>query len=198
MVSRVRTYSWTVVDMRDIVLTASVSLDGFIAGPNGEIDWHVVDAELHQHLNRRMAVMGAFLHGRVMYELMETAWTNTDADPARGPEMVEFARIWQEMPKIVYSRTLTRADWNATIVRDVVASEVEALKAEPGGNLSLGGAQLAAAFLRSDLIDQFWIYVHPVAIGSGKSLFPPDARVTLRLVETKEFGNGVVLLRYER
>jgi dihydrofolate reductase len=101
------------------------------------------------------------------------------------------------MPKIVYSRTLEHADWNTTIVRGVVVDEVEALKAEPGGDLSLGGADLAATFMRLDLVDEYRVYVHPVVIGAGKPLFQ-GVRIDLRLVESRAFGNGVVLLRYER
>ena len=125
-------------------------------------------------------------------------WPTADADPSSTEPEVEFARIWRDMPKIVYSRTLERADWNATIVRDVVAEEVMALKAQPGGDLVVGGADLAASFMRVDLIDEYRLYVHPVAIGRGKPLFPADARIHLRLVETRTFGNGVVLLRYQR
>jgi dihydrofolate reductase len=113
--------------------------------------------------------------------------------------MVEFSRIWRDMPKIVYSRTLERADWNATVVRDVVPEEIQELKAQPGGDLALGGADIAAAFLRHDLIDEFRLYVHPVVIGRGKPLFQPsDTRVGLQLAETRTFGNGVVLLHYQR
>lgn len=183
---------------RKIILTTSVSLDGFIEGPNREIDWHVVDRELHAHFNENLKRMGAFLEGRVMYELMAQVWPHMDQNPAATPEELEYAGIWLNMPKIVYSRTLQRADWNTTIVRDVVPDEVRALKTLPGGDLSLGGAGLMASFLRHDLVDEFWIYVHPVAIGRGKPLFPPDARITLRLEETRRFGNGVVLLRYTR
>jgi dihydrofolate reductase len=103
------------------------------------------------------------------------------------------------MPKLVFSRTLERADWNATVVRDVVAEDIMELKAQPGGDLALGGADLAAAFMRLDLIDEYRLYVHPVAIGQGKPLFPASIdKIELRLVESRAFGNGVVLLRYER
>jgi len=185
--------------MRKIVLWMSVSVDGFIEGPNRELDWHLVDDELHSHFNAELSAMGAFLDGRVTYELMAAFWPTADADPASTGPMREFARIWREMPKIVYSRTLERADWNTTILRDVVVEEVMALKAQPGGDLALGGADLAAAFMRHDLIDEYRLYVHPVVIGRGKPLFPAsDARTRLRLAETRTFGNGVVLLRYQR
>ena len=186
--------------MRKVILTMSVSLDGFIEGPNREIDWHMVDDELHSHFNEWLGAMGAFLSGRVTYELMAEFWPTADSDPSSTGPMVEFARIWRDMPKIVYSTTLEHADWNTTVVRDVVPEEVMALKAQPGGDLALGGADLAAAFMRHDLIDEYRIYVHPIVIGGGKPLFPPSSgvEVVLGLVETRTFGNGVVLLRYSR
>ena len=185
--------------MRKIILMMSVSLDGYIEGPNREIDWHLVDDELHSYFNELLEGMGAFLTGRVTYELMAGFWPTADTDPSSTGPMVEFARIWRDMPKIVYSKTLDRAGWNTTIVRDVVPDEVRALKAQPGGDLALSGADLAAAFMRHDLIDEYRLYVHPVLIGRGKPLFPPsDTRVSLHLAETRAFGNGVVLLLYER
>ncbi|WP_329182417.1 dihydrofolate reductase family protein [Streptomyces sp. NBC_01477] len=185
--------------MRKVVLMMSVSLDGFMEGPQREIDWHLVDDELHDYFNAHLREMGAFLDGRVTYELMAEYWPTADEDPSSPGPVREFARIWREMPKIVYSRTLERAEWNATVVREVVPAEVEALKAGPGGDLALGGADLAAAFAAHDLIDEYLIYVHPVLLGAGKRLFPAAAdRTGLRLVESRAFGNGVVLLRYAR
>src|SRR5258708_5558740 len=183
--------------MRKIILMMSVSLDGYFEGPDREIDWHRVDEELHNHFNEQLSTMGAFLDGRVTYELMARYWPTADADPSSPAPVAAFARIWREMPKIVYSRTLQHADWNSTIVREVVAEEVRELKARPGGDLVLGGAELAAAFLRLGLVDEYRIYVHPVVLGRGRPLFPSsDAATDLRLVETRTFGNGVVLLRY--
>lgn len=175
----------------------SVSLDGFMSGPHGELDWHLVDDELHTHFNEQLATMGAFLEGRVTYELMEEFWPTADTDPASTGPMVEFARIWRDMPKIVYSRTLEAAGRNATVVRDVVAEEVLALKAQPGGDLAVGGADLASTFMGLGLVDEYRLYVHPVVLGAGKPMFRPSgAKVDLRLAEARTFGNGVVLLRY--
>jgi len=130
---------------------------------------------------------------------MAQFWPTADSDPASSEPMVEFAGIWRNMPKFVYSRTLQRADWNSTIVRDVVVDDVMALKDQPGGDLGLGGADLARVFRRYDLVDEYRVYVHPVLVGQGRRLFEPDdTRTDLRLVETRTFGNGVVLLRYER
>jgi dihydrofolate reductase len=185
--------------VRKIVVMMSVSVDGFIEGPDRELDWHLVDDELHRHFNEQLGAMGAFLNGRVTYELMAAFWPTADTDPASTGPMVEFARIWRDMPKLVFSRTLERADWNATVVHEVVPDQIRRLKAEPGGDLALGGADLAAAFRRQDLIDEYRLYVHPVLIGRGKPLFQPsDARTGLRLAQTRPFGNGVVLLRYTR
>ncbi len=125
--------------MRNIVLMMSVSLDGFIEGPDRDIDWHLVDDELHRHFNEQLGAMGAFLSGRVTYELMAAFWPTADTDPASTGPMAEFARIWRDMPKLVFSRTLERADWNATVVHEVVPDQIRRLKAEPGGDLALGG-----------------------------------------------------------
>ncbi len=177
----------------------SVSVDGYMEGPNHEIDWHMVDDELHRHMNGWLAGADAFLEGRVTYELMEGFWPTADQDPAASPTIVEFAEIWRNMPKVVYSRTLEHAGSNATVVHDVVPAEVLALKAQPGGDLVVGGAGLGAEFARHDLIDEYRLYVHPIVIGRGTPMLQPsDAKVSLRLIETHIFGNGVVLLRYER
>jgi dihydrofolate reductase len=181
------------------VVVLSVSLDGFFAGPGGELDWHRVDEEVHVHFNEFLGAMGAFLEGRAMYEEMARAWPAAAEDPDSPPWMVEFARIWRDMPKIVYSRTLERADWNTTIVREVDPDEVRRLQAEPGGDLALGGADLVDTFRRLDLVDEYRLYVQPVLLGRGRPLFgPADAPTDLRLIETRTFGNGVVMLRHER
>ncbi|MEV4947776.1 dihydrofolate reductase family protein [Streptomyces sp. NPDC053755] len=184
---------------RKIILYMSVSLDGYMEGPDRSIDWHTVDAELHRHFNEELAAAGGFIDGRVTYELMQDFWPTADKDPASTPEMVEFAEIWRTKPKIVYSTTLEHADGDTTIVRSVDPDEVRALKEEPGGDLALGGADLAAAFAEHDLIDGYHLCVHPVLLGRGKPLFPgTDTPTSLRLVGTRTFGTGVVLLRYER
>jgi dihydrofolate reductase len=185
--------------MRKVIVFMSMSLDGYIAGPHGELDWHRVDEELHTHFNEELRGMGAFLNGRVMYQLMSDFWPTADQDPSTSPAVVEFARIWRDMPKVVYSRTLERAEWNATIARDVLVDEVQALKAQPGGDLALGGADLAAAFRRRGLIDGYRLYIHPVIVGRGKPMFEESGGLEdLTLRETRQFGNGVVLLHYER
>ncbi|WP_327184871.1 dihydrofolate reductase family protein [Streptomyces sp. NBC_01334] len=185
--------------MGKIVLIMSMSLDGYIEGPDRDISWHQVDDELHQHFNDMVGELGALLSGRTTYELMADYWPTADADPDTPATMAEFAAIWREKPKVVYSRTLEHADWNTTIVRGVVPEEVALLKEQTGGDLGLSGADLVAEFLRHDLVDELRVYVHPVLVGRGKPLFPhTDASIptVFRLTESHSFGNGVVLLRY--
>ena len=111
--------------------------------------------------------------------------------------MAEFARIWRDMPKIVYSRTMTTANWNTTVIPEVAVDEVLALKSQPGGDLALGGANLADTFRRHGLIDEYWLYIHPVLVGRGNPLFKSsDSMAQLRLLESRAFTNGVALLRY--
>ena len=182
--------------MRRIIVAMSISLDGCFEGPGGDLSWHRVDDELHQHFNDELREMSAFLDGRRTYQLMASFWPTADQDPANDAPMREFAGIWRDMPKIVYSRTLERADWNTTVVREVVPEEVRALKEQPGGDMALGGAELAAAFARHGLVDEWRLYVVPVVLGAGRPLFPPGARLDLDLITERRFGNGVVELRY--
>ncbi|QPP08762.1 dihydrofolate reductase [Streptomyces bathyalis] len=185
--------------MRRIILSASVSLDGYFEGPDRSLEWHMVDHELHEHFNEQSRGMGAFLLGRVNYELMESFWPTADSDPASTGPVREFAGIWRETPKIVFSRTLERAEGNTAIRREVDPEEILALKAQPGGDMAVGGAELAAAFRQHDLIDEYRLYVHPVLLGEGRPLFSPaDGRTALRLAGTRTFGNGVVMLHHVR
>jgi len=125
-----------------VILFVQVSLDGFFEGPKKELDWNMVDDELHAHILEVLRPMGAFLSGRVTYELMAGYWPTADADPAATPFVKEFAPIWRDMPKVVYSKTLASAGWNTTIARDVVRDEVEELKLRGRGDLVVGGGEL--------------------------------------------------------
>jgi dihydrofolate reductase len=185
--------------MRKLILWMMVSLDGFFEGPNRELDWHVVDEELHTFDNDELRQMGAFLSGRQTHQLMADFWPTADADPSQPPYIAEFSRIWKAMPKIVFSRTLERADWNTTVVRDNVAEEVTRLKQQPGSDLVLSGADIAATLMRLGLVDEYRLFVAPVILGNGNPLFrESDEAIRLRLVEARPFGSGVVMLRYAR
>jgi dihydrofolate reductase len=185
--------------VRRIVRFAAVSLDGYFEGPGRDIDWHLVDDEMHAEFNEVLGAMSAFLNGRVNHELMASVWPTADRDPDMTPQMLEFARIWVDMPKFVFSRTGGSTDWNTTVVREVDPEEILRLQAQPGGDMVVAGADLADTFRRLDLIDEYRLYVNPILLGGGTPMFrPADTPVRLRIMETRTFGNGVVLLRYER
>jgi dihydrofolate reductase len=184
--------------MRKLIYSMGVSLDGFIAGPDGEIDWSAPDEELHRFHNRRTRESGAHLYGRRLYEEM-LYWETADQNPSASDVELEFARIWKEIPKIVVSTTLDRVEGNARLVKDGVAEEVARLKEQPGKDLAVGGAGLAATCMKLDLVDEYRQFVSPVVLGGGTSYFPAlDERINLELVETKTFGSRVVYLRHRR
>jgi dihydrofolate reductase len=182
-----------------LVYSMLVSLDGFIEGPDRELDWHLIDEELHTFFNDQARAAGAFLYGRRLYELMAAHWPTADQDPSAPAYVAEFARIWRDKPKVVFSRTLDKVEWNSRLVRDGAADEVARLKAQPGGELQLGGPNLASTFMRLGMIDEYGLAVQPVVIGGGTPYFPASVGpVELRLVATRTFASGVVDLRYER
>ncbi len=187
--------------MGNVIYSMMASLDGFIARPNGDLDWVIIDDELHAFANEQERNVGAHLYGRRMYETMAAHWPTADQNPDAHAVEVEFALLWQQMPKVVFSTTLERVDWNARLVRDDIFGEVNALKVASNKDMSVGGANIAATFLQLGLIDAFQIYLQPVILGDGIPLFPsPDATrdLHLRLVKSRTFDSGVVFLHYQR
>jgi dihydrofolate reductase len=184
--------------MRNLIYSMGVSLDGFIAGPDGEIDWSAPGEELHRFHNQQTREMGAHLMGRRLYEVMRY-WETADEQPSAPEHELEFARIWEDMPKIVFSKTLEKVEGNVRLVRDNVAEEVARLKEKPGNDLAVGGAGLASTLMKLDLIDEYRLFVSPVVLGGGTPYFPAlDERINLELVETRTFGSRVVYVRYQR
>jgi dihydrofolate reductase len=184
--------------MRKLIYSMGVSLDGFIAGPDGEIDWSAPDEELHRFHNRQTRELGAQLCGRRLYEEM-AYWETADENPSLPEHELEFARIWKDTPKIVFSKTLEKVEGNARLVRDGVAEEVAKLKEQPGRDLAVGGAGLASTCIELGLVDEYRLFVSPVVLGGGTPYFPAlDERIRLELVETRTFGSRVVYVRYRR
>ena len=184
--------------MRKVIYSMSVSLDGFIAGPRGEIDWSAPDEELHRFHNQQVRDLGAHLCGRRLYEEM-LYWETADENPSAAEHELEFARIWQSLPKVVFSKTLQKVEGNARLASQGVAEEVARLKEEPGGDLAVGGAGLASALIKLGLVDEYRLFVSPVVLGGGTPYFPAlEQRIDLELVETRTFGPRVVYLRYAR
>ena len=174
----------------------TVSLDGFIAGPEGEIDWGAPDEELHRFHNDRTRELGGHLCGRRLYEVMRF-WETADQNPAARDYELEFARIWKDLPKVVFSTTLESVEGNARLVRENAAEVVARMKEQPGKDLAVGGATLASTLMKQGLIDECRLFVRPVVLGGGTPYFPAVAeRIDLELLETREFGSRVVYLRY--
>jgi dihydrofolate reductase len=182
--------------MSKVVYSMNPSLDGFIAGPDGDIDWSAPDQELHRFHNERTREASVHLLGRRLYETMRY-WDTADEEPGSAEE--EFAQIWRDQPKVVFSRTLESVEGNARLATGEVADELARLKEEFGGELAVGGAGLAASLIERDLVDEYRLFVNPVILGGGTPYFPPLAeRLDLRLAETRTFGSRVVYLRYAR
>ncbi len=185
--------------MRRVIYEMMMSLDGFIARPNGDLDWVIITEDLHSFINTREADVDTHLYGRRMYETMAAHWPTAAQNPDAPNYEVEYARIWQGMQKVVFSTTLERVEWNSRLVRDNIVDEVNELKALPGRDMSLGGAGIAASFMHHGLIDAYQIYLQPVVLGSGIPMFPsPNSTHNLELVESVTFDSGVVFLCYQR
>jgi dihydrofolate reductase len=183
---------------RTLIYSMGVSLDGYIAGPGGEIDWSAPDEELHRFHNEQTRELGAHLVGRRLYEEM-LYWETAHENPAAAAPELEFARIWQDLPKIVFSRTLEKVEGSATLAQGGIAEELDRLRHAPGKDLSVGGAGLASAFVQQDLIDEYRLFVSPVVLGGGTPYFPPlPQRLNVELLETRTFASRVVYLRYRR
>jgi dihydrofolate reductase len=184
--------------MRKLIYSMGVSLDGYIAGPDGGIDWSAPDEELHRFHNQQARETDVHLYGRRLYEAM-TYWETADENTSAPEHELEFARIWKDTPKIVFSKTLERVEGNARLVREGAAEELAKLKDQPGKDLAVGGAGLASTFIRLGLVDEYRLFVSPVVLGGGTPYLPAlDERIDLELVETRTFGSRVVYVRYAR
>jgi dihydrofolate reductase len=179
-----------------VIYSFNVSLDGFINSPTGSLDWSDVDEEVHGWFNDQARHAAALVYGRRLYETMVPFWPNALDDPDEPPVIRDFARVFADTPKVVFSRTLESADFGFRLMRDDILTALPALKKEFDGDLDVGGAMLAAPLVERNLVDEYRLVVHPVALGGGTPFFPPGVRLDLRLVDTKTFDNGATLLIY--
>jgi dihydrofolate reductase len=181
--------------MRKIILSMMTTLDGYFEGPNQSIDWHHVDADFFATANALLDSADMHLFGRVTYQGMESYWTTEQAmkdDPV-------ITRKMNDTPKVVFSRTLAKAEWkNTRLIKDNVAEEVKKLKALPGKDMVIfGSSNLAASFLDMGLLDEVRVYLNPVALGEGTPLFKGlKDKIEFKLLSTQAFKNGNVLLIY--
>ena len=182
--------------MAKLIYSAITSLDGYVADEEGNFDWAAPDEEVHKFVNDLERPVGTYLYGRRMYEVMvywETAHTLAEQPPVEQ----DFAEIWQAADKIVYSKTLdTVSSGRTRIERDFDPDAVRQLKTQAGGDITVGGPELAAQAIKAGLVDEFQLFVAPVVVGGGKRSLPDNVFLTLELLEERRFGSGTVYLHY--
>jgi dihydrofolate reductase len=181
--------------MAKLIYTAIASLDGYVEDETGAFGWAQPDEEVHQFVNDLERPVATHLYGRRMYETL-AGWETDPQFAEQSPAARDFAALWQDADKIVYSRTLTSPVTKRTrIEREFDARSIEQLKAA-GGDLLVGGAMLAAAAFRAGLVDECHLFVAPVLVGAGKAAFPDDVRLKLELLDERRFDGGMVYLAY--
>jgi dihydrofolate reductase len=183
--------------MSKVIYSMGVSLDGFIAGPNGEIDWSAPDEELHRFHNQQTRELRLHLCGRRLYEEM-LFWERAQEEEL-APEHAEFAGIWKALPKLVFSTTVKTVQGNAKLATGDLADEVAKLRAQAGEDVAVGGAGLASSLIKLNLIDEYRPFISPIVLGAGTPFFPSvDRAIDLDLIETRTFASRVIYARYRR
>jgi dihydrofolate reductase len=188
--------------MRKVILFMHVSLDGYVCGPQDELDWATMtDDKIGEFLIPDLQkTVDTMLVGRKLYQGFEQYWPSVPENPKSPPEMVEFAHWMADTPKVVFSNTLKEVKWkNSRLANTDPSVTVQKMKQEPGGDMVIfGGAALAAHFVKNNLIDEYRIKLEPIVLGKGKSLFRDvTERVKLNLIKSKAFDSGVVGLYYQ-
>ncbi|MCW9705534.1 dihydrofolate reductase family protein [Fodinibius salsisoli] len=182
--------------MRKIIYAQLVSADGYIEDDEGKIDWTEPGETLHRHFNELEKSIAINFYGRRMSETMDY-WLTADQNPDLKDYEREYARLWQNTQRMVFSKTLDKVEGKARLLREVDPEEITKLKSKPGKNMAVGGANLASTFIKYGLIDEFRLYIHPIVLGKGKPMFPENANINLELLKTQTFPRGVVLLQYQ-
>jgi dihydrofolate reductase len=180
-----------------LIYSVIASLDGYIEDTEGKFDWAAPDEEVHAFINELERPIGTYLMGRRMYETM-VFWESPPELTAQSSVFQDFAEIWRRAEKVVYSETLqTVSSARTRIERAFDAEAVRQLKAEAGHDLTVGGSELAAEAIRAGLVDEYQLFLVPVAVGGGKrALAEMPARVSLELLDERRFRTGTVFLRY--
>ena len=182
--------------MARLIYSAIASLDGYTADADGKFDWAAPDAELHGFVNDLERGVGTHLYGRRMYETM-AVWETMDVS-AEPDVMRDYAEIWRDADKVVYSRTLAAASTPRTrIERDFDPQAVRRMKETAGRDLSVGGPGLAAHALRAGIVDEIQLFLVAVVVGGGTRALPDGLRADLDLLDERRFAGGAVYLRYQ-
>jgi dihydrofolate reductase len=187
--------------MRKAVISMHISLDGFVAGPNGEIDWILVDEEMFDYGSKLTDNADTALYGRVTYEMMEGYWPTAAEQPTSTRHDIEHSKWYNRVSKIVLSSSMKgHAPDNTTIINDNIDSEIMKVKQRPGKDIIIFGSPGAChSLMQHDLVDDYWLFVNPVLLGKGIPLFGNILEISkLKLLSTKTFQSGVICLHYER
>jgi dihydrofolate reductase len=181
--------------MAKLIYSAIASLDGFTADEHGDFGWAAPDEEVHAFVNDLERPVGTYLYGRRMYEVM-VYWETVPPSPDQPVEN-DFASIWRDADKVVYSKTLaTTSSARTRIERDFDPDAVREMLAQSDRDIGVGGPELAAHAIRAGLVDEYQLFLTPIIIGRGKPALPDDVRVPLELTAVQQFGSGVVYLNY--
>lgn len=178
-----------------------VSLDGFVAGPNGEMDWIKVDQEIFDHVGKRINKGDTALYGRVTYQMMEGYWPTAADKPGASKHDIEHAKWYKGVHKIVLSKTLKDIGLNTTIINDNLVDNIKKVTQSHDGSsneiLLFGSPSATHALMEHDLIDGYWLFVNPIVIGKGIPLFNGiKQKTSLELISTRAFASGVTELNY--
>jgi dihydrofolate reductase len=187
--------------MRKLVLFMHVSLDGFVTGPNGEMDWIKVDDEMFEFAGERTNQSDTALYGRVTFDMMDAYWPTAADQPNPSKHDVEHSSWYKQVDKIILSRTMKGKNVNkAKIVSDNIADEIQQLKNAKGKEIIIFGSPSAShSLMRENLIDEFWLFVNPILVGKGIPLFKDiEDKMNLKLISNHAFDSGVVCLHYEK
>ncbi|MEO8664500.1 MAG: dihydrofolate reductase family protein [Ignavibacteria bacterium] len=186
--------------MRKVILLMHVSLDGFVAGPNGEMDWIIVNEEMYEGVNKILEDVDTPIYGRVTYGMMESYWPTIPSNPSSSALERKHAEWVEKVHKIVFSRTLDKVEWNNTrLIKENISEEMAKLKQKEGKNMMIFGSPgLSHTFMSLGLIDEYRLNINPVILGEGIPLFKNiDGKINLRLLESEQLKSGVVGLHYE-
>ena len=186
--------------MRKIIVSINVTLDGYLSGPDGELDWHVKrwTKEMGDALCSQLAAADTVLLGRVTYTAMAAYCSSKVTDPHCRGEDFAFANMMNCYPKIVVSKTMKSVRWNNTrLLKGNLQDKITQLKTKPGGNILVyGSSQLVTALVQLGLVDAYWLWIHPVVLGKGKLLFENiHHSVNFTTLKTETFQSGVVLMQ---
>lgn len=188
--------------MRRVIASMNVTLDDFMSGTNGELDWHfpLWNEEMAAYAFEELSGADTIILGRVTYQAMASYWPTAASRPGYTRNDIAFANLMNDRAKIVFSTTLKKAAWkNTRVMRGDIAKEITALKQERGGDMIVyGSGSIVTSLIQSGLVDEYQVWIHPVVIGSGVPFFKDmGSRLDLKLLRTKRFASGVIILYYE-